>query len=165
MRLFLPIALLLAVPAFAAPDNAARFGRAVAAYEEGRFRTARHEFKALAAQGSAIAETMLGTMYVTGRGVPADPATAVAYFYRAAHRGYAPAQLALSDAFAKGLGTGQDLSEAYKWARLAQVRGYGATAEVSKAAVAQLAAKITPQARREADRDVLNWRPWSTSSR
>ncbi len=165
MRYFVPIALLLAVPALAAPDNAARFDRAVAAYEAGKFRVARREFKTLAAQGSAIAETMLGTMYASGKGVKADPGTAVAYFYRAAHRGYAPAQLALSDAFAKGQGTGRDLSNAYKWARLAHVRGYGATAEASRSAVAKLAARITPEARRKADRDVLNWRPWSTSSR
>lgn len=164
MRIYVPIALLFAVPALAAPDNAVRFDRAVAAYEAGQFRVARHEFKALAAQGSAIAETMLGTMYATGKGVKADPGTAVAYFYRAAHRGYAPAQLALSDAFAKGMGTVPDLGAAYKWARLSQVRGYGATAEVSRAAVAELAAKITPDERRKVDREVLNWRPWSTSS-
>lgn len=165
MRAIVSLALFLSVPALAATGNAARFERAVAAYEAGRFRDARTEFKALADQGSAIAETMLGTMYADGRGTKADPATAVAYFYRAAHRGYAPAQLALSNAFAKGLGTPRDRVSAYKWARLAHVRGYGATAEVSRAAVAKLAGTISPEQRRKADRAVLNWRPWSTSSR
>jgi len=165
MRKLVLIATLLAAPAVAAPDNAARFERAVSAYEAGRFDAARDEFKRLAAQGSAIAETMLGTMYAEGRGVRADPATAVAYFYRAAHRGYAPAQLALADAFAKGRGTASDAVAAYRWARLAQVRGYGATAEVSRETVERLAREITPEERRKADRGVLNWRPWSTSAR
>lgn len=155
---------LLATPALAAPDNAIRFDRAVAAYQAGRFDVARAQFKELANQGSAIAETMLGTMYAEGQGVAADPATAVAYFYRAAHRGYAPAQLALSDAFAKGRGTPRDLSAAYKWARLAETRGQGSLAGVSRSAVVRLASAITPEQRQKADRAVLNWRPWSTST-
>jgi uncharacterized protein len=165
MRQFVLFALLLAGPVFASPDNVGRFERAVAAYHAGQFRTARTEFKELANQGSAIAETMLGTMYAEGQGVKPDAATAVIYFYRAAHRGYAPAQLALSDAFAKGRGTDPSPVAAYKWARLAQVRGHGATAEASKATVAKLAETITPEQRRKADRAVLNWRPWSTSTR
>lgn len=164
-KLLLPL-LLLAAPAFAAaPDNAARFERAVAAYDAGRFKAARADFQLLADQGSAIAETMLGTMYAEGRGAKADPATAAVYFYRAANRGYAPAQLALADAYAKGRGTYQDLPGAYMWARLAQVRGHGATAEAGRTAAAALAKRLTEDQRRSADRWVLNWRPWSTSAR
>lgn len=165
MRKILLAALLFAAPALAAPDNATRFGSAVAAYEAGRFKAARHDFKALADQGSAIAETMLGTMYAEGRGVKADPATAAAYFYRAANRGYAPAQLALANAYAEGRGTYRDLPGAYMWARLAQVRGHGATADTGRAAAGVLGKKIDADQRRRADRWVLNWRPWSTASR
>lgn len=165
MRKLLILALLAASPAFAAPNNAKRFGRAVDAYEAGRFKAARADFQALADQGSAIAETMLGTMYAEGRGARPDPATAAVYFYRAANRGYAPAQLALADAYAKGKGTYQDLPGAYMWARLAQVRGYGATADAGRSAAAALARRLTDDQRQRADRRVLNWRPWSTAAR
>lgn len=149
----------------AQPGNAERFERAVAAYEAGRFKAARADFQLLADQGSAIAETMLGTMYAEGRGVKGDPATAAAYFYRAANRGYAPAQLALADAYAEGRGTYRDLPGAYMWARLAQVRGHGATAEAGRTSATALSKRIDDDQRRRADRWVLNWRPWSTSVR
>jgi TPR repeat protein len=165
MRKLLLAALLIASPAVAQPGNAERFERAVAAYEAGHFKAARADFQLLADQGSAIAETMLGTIYAEGRGVKADPATAAAYFYRAANRGYAPAQLALADAYAKGRGTYRDLPGAYMWARLAQVRGHGATAETGRTTAAALAKRIDDDQRRRADRWVLNWRPWSTSVR
>lgn len=165
MRTLLLATLMLAAPAAAAPDNAARFARGVAAYEAGRYAAARHDFQALADQGSAIAETMLGTMYAEGRSVKADPATAAVYFYRAANRGYAPAQLALANAYAKGEGTWPDLPGAYMWARLAQVRGYGATAAAGNATAAALAKRIDEQQRRRADGWVRNWRPWSTARR
>jgi uncharacterized protein len=165
MRRLLLLGLFLAAPALALPGNSKRFERAVAAYEAGRYKAARADFQALADQGSAIAETMLGTMYAEGRGVKADPGTAAAYFYRAANRGYAPAQLALADAYAKGKGTYRDLPGAYMWARLAQVRGHGATAEAGRSAAAALAGRIDEDQRQRADRWVLNWRPWSTSAR
>ena len=164
-KLLLPMLLLAAPVSAAAPNNAARFERAVSAYDAGRFKAARADFQALADQGSAIAETMLGTMYAEGRGAKADPATAAAYFYRAANRGYAPAQLALADAYAKGRGTYRDLPGAYMWARLAQVRGHGATVQAGRAAAGALARQLTDDQRRRADRWVLNWRPWSTSAR
>ncbi len=163
--LLLALLVFAATPAAAAPDNAKRFERAVAAYEVGRFKAARAEFQTLADQGSAIAETMLGTMYAEGRGVKADPATAAAYFYRAANRGYAPAQLALADAYAKGRGTWPDLPGAYMWARLAQVRGFGATAAAGGATAAALARRIDEDQRLRADRWVRNWRPWTTAAR
>lgn len=165
MRKLFLLALFLAAPAAALPGNAQRFERAVAAYEAGRYGAARADFQMLADQGSAIAETMLGTMYAEGRGVKADPATAAAFFYRAANRGYAPAQLALADAYAEGKGTYVDLSGAYMWARLAQVRGHGATADAGRAAALLLSKRIDEDQRKRADRWVLNWRPWSTSAR
>lgn len=165
-KLLLALLLFATAPAAAAaPDNAKRFERAVAAYEVGRFKVARAEFQALADQGSAVAETMLGTMYAEGRGVKGDPATAAAYFYRAANRGYAPAQLALADAYAKGRGTWVDLPGAYMWARLAQVRGFGATAAAGSATATALARRIDEDQRQRADGWVRNWRPWSTSVR
>ena len=165
MRKLLLMALLFAAPAFAVSDNVERLDRAVIAYDAGRFRAARADFQALADQGSAIAETMLGTMYAEGRGAQPDAATAAVYFYRAANRGYAPAQLALADAYARGRGTYVDVPEAYMWARLAQVRGYGATAEAGRAAATRFARRLTDDQRRRADRWVLNWRPWSISAR
>ena len=67
--LFLPLLLsLLLVPTSASAD----FATGLAAYERGDYKTAFEEFKRLAQQGYAGAQTNLGLMYAKGQGVPED---------------------------------------------------------------------------------------------
>jgi hypothetical protein len=55
-------------------------------------------------------------MAVRGQGRAADPAAAVAWWLRAADRGYVPAQLALSRALEAGRGVKKDAAAAAYWA-------------------------------------------------
>ena len=133
---------------------------ALDAYNIGRFADARVKFRALADADSAIAETMLGTMYARGQGVRADPATASIYYFRAAQRGYAPAQLALARAFATGGGVAVDRDEASIWARRARQRGDPRVAAAAANFIAGLDANRTTGERASLDARVTAWRPW-----
>ncbi len=88
-RLALAVALLigLAMPAWA------DFQAGVDAYLRGDYATALQEFKPLAEQGHAEAQTYLAGMYYQGQGVPQDYAEAVKWYRKAAdqlsHRAFA----------------------------------------------------------------------------
>src|SRR5207244_13615894 len=64
-----------------APLGWAGLARGVAAYKQGDFATAVHEFVPLAEHGHAEAQFYLGAMYSKGWGVPQDD-TAAAQWYR-----------------------------------------------------------------------------------
>jgi TPR repeat protein len=74
---------------------AADFDSADAAYERGDYKTAFVEFKALADQGNADAQYMLGNMYVLGNGVPQDSSEAKMWYQRADEQGHPSAWLVL----------------------------------------------------------------------
>ena len=159
MRILLLAGLLAAAPALA-DSPAATLERALASYSARDYPAARAAFVELADRGSAIGETMLGTMYAHGEGVAADPATAVAYWWRAANRGYAPAQLALAGAFAAGRGVARDPGAAWLWAELAARTGdrdIVAAATRLAASMAKAAGPGVVAAQRAA---LEAWRPW-----
>ena len=56
----------------AAPVSAADFEKGLAAYDRSDYATALREWKPLAKQGHAKAQSSLGTMFAEGRGVPQD---------------------------------------------------------------------------------------------
>jgi len=68
---------------------------------------------------SPDAEYRFGQAYDTGSGVPQNFAAAYYWFFRAAQRGYAPAQLELSRYYMLGIAVPKDLVQAYLWANLA----------------------------------------------
>ena len=74
----------------------ADFQKGVDAYKRGDYATALREWKPLAEQGDADAQTLLGVMYRKGLGVPQDDKTAVKWYKLAAEQGYATAQFILS---------------------------------------------------------------------
>ncbi len=77
------IAVLL-LTALAGTAVAGPFEDAVSAYERGDYATALREFRVLAEQGNAEAQTRLGTMYLRGIGVPQDAAEAERWYREAA---------------------------------------------------------------------------------
>lgn len=158
---FLAISLapvILSSPALAAAPPSAILNHGLAAYAAGHFADARRDFRALADDGSAIGETMLGAMYARGQGVRRDPAAAAAYYSRAAHRGYAPAQLAFAKVLARGEGMHVDRPAAWQWLRLAQERGDARTVAAARAEMTALAASGAPPPDTTAD-----WRPWPSA--
>ena len=80
----------LAWPAIAGPRE-----DAVTAYSRQEYATTVRLLKPLADQGDAVAQTLLGSMYADGQGVPKDDAQAVKWYRLAADQGYAMAQVNL----------------------------------------------------------------------
>jgi len=72
-----------------------------------------------AERGDAAAQTTLGHMYATGRGVPQDYVEAGAWYRRAADQGFPAAQFFLGLLYDKGFGVKQDWVEAEVWLALA----------------------------------------------
>lgn len=163
MKILLLAGLLIAAPALA-ETPAATLERALASYGARDYPAARAAFVALADQGSAIGETMLGTMYANGEGVAADPATAVAYWWRAANRGYAPAQLALAAALAAGRGVARNPGAAWLWAELAARTGDRDIVAAATRLAASMAKAAGPAVVAAQRAKLEAWRPWVVAS-
>ncbi len=118
-RLVLTIAILLglAAPAWAG------YAEGYAAYERGDYATALREWRPLANQGDADAQTALGIMYGKGRGVPQDYAKALKWYRKAAAQGDGGAQSNLGALYYYGRGVPQDYAGAAKWYRKAANQG------------------------------------------
>jgi uncharacterized protein len=137
----------------------------LAAYAAGDYPRAHTAFLQLANHGSAIGETMLGTMFARGEGVTADPATAAGYWFRAANRGYPPAQLAFARALSSGNGVTADAGAAWMWARLAATHGDSEVATEAAALEARLSTLFTPGQQAALQHKVEQWRPWADAGR
>ena len=108
------------LPRVATPEASDQLMNAgLLAFERGDHAEARRLFRKLAQRQIPAAETLLGTMAANGQGGPQNDAIAAAWFMRAARRGYAPAQLALADSFARGRGVKQSRQRALELAQQA----------------------------------------------
>lgn len=96
------------------------------AYEKGNYPAALKEFKVLAAKGNAEAQSALGFMYATGRGVRKDYRKTAKWYRKAAEQGHAGAQSNLGVMYANGQGVPRDDKEAVSWYRKAAEQGYAA---------------------------------------
>ncbi len=76
-----------------------------------------------AEQGSIFDQTMLGSCYEYGKGVPKDEAEAVKWYRKAADQGYNVAQILLGFCYKNGDGVATNEVEAVKWFRKAAERG------------------------------------------
>lgn len=101
------------------------------AFESGDFTTALREWKA---QGSAVAQNNVGTMYEHGQGVAQDYQEAVKWYRLSAAQGLAVAQQNLGAMYRDGKGVLQDYREALKWFRMAASQG-DASAQASLGAM------------------------------
>ena len=69
------------------------------------------------------AQTYLGFMFETGRGVPQNYTDAAMWYRRAAEQGDSLAQYSLGLLYDRGFGVPQDIVEAAKWLNLATAGG------------------------------------------
>lgn len=153
--------LLTGLPVLIASAPAAdRLGEGLAAFSAHRDRQAAAAFRSLADENSAIGETMLGVMYASGRLGRRDPATAAAFWWRAASRGYPPAALALARATAQGAGVHRDPKKAFVWALIAGQRGEGEIRREAQRLADLLAARLSPSEKAELTEEASDWRPW-----
>ena len=106
-----------------ASSYSADFNKGLTAAQSGDFATALKEWKPLAGQGDADAQTNLGLMYQNGWGVPQDDKEAVRWYTLAAEQGYANAQYNLGQLYREGDGVPQDYKLASEWFRLAAEQG------------------------------------------
>ncbi len=106
----------LTAPAWAGWDEA------VAAYKRADYATALREFRPLAEQDHAGAQSYLGFMYYKGHGVPQDDAEAAKWYRKAAEQGNAKAQNDLGALYSNGQGVPQDYVQAHMWFNLAVSR-------------------------------------------
>ena len=105
-------------------SSAADFQRGLAAHKQGDFKAALREWKPLAEQGDARAQSLLGGMYELGKGVPQDDKAAAKWYRLAAEQGDARAQYNLGAMYDLGQGVPQDDKAAVKWYRLAAKQRY-----------------------------------------
>jgi TPR repeat protein len=76
------------------------------------------------AQDNAEAQTNLGFMYSTGRGVAQNFTEAVKWYRLAAEQGHAQGQNNLGSKYDKGEGVAQDYARSYMWFSLSAQTGH-----------------------------------------
>lgn len=111
-------AVLLLVPSghFA---EAATVRQGVSAFNRQNYVLASQIFIPFAERGDRAAQTYLGLMFETGRGVPQNYTEAAMWYRRAAEQGDSLAQYSLGLLYDRGQGVPQDVVEASKWLNLA----------------------------------------------
>ena len=95
--------------------EAASFRQGVSAFNRQDYASASRVFIPLAEQGNPAAQTYLGFMFETGRGVPQNYTEAAMWYRRAAEQGDSLAQYSLGLLYDKGFGVPRDIVEANKW--------------------------------------------------
>jgi uncharacterized protein len=135
------------------------YNQAMQAYRAGQYVTAYQRFRVLADFGSAGAQTMIGHLYWTGKGVEQAPGKAFMWFHRAAQRGYVPAQLATGRAYALGKGIGRDDVKAAMWLSLVDARGAPAQRAQAGPELARVMARLTADELQMLHDLKQHWRP------
>jgi TPR repeat protein len=101
------------------PAEAATFRQGVSAFNRQDYVLASRIFIPFAEQGQRAAQTYLGFMFETGRGVPQNYTEAAMWYRRAAEQGDSLAQYSLGLLYDRGQGVPQNIVEAGKWLNLA----------------------------------------------
>jgi hypothetical protein len=94
----------------------------MAAYNRGDYVPAIRVFRAMAAQGNAKAQSVLGSMYRRGQGVSSSPVRAFLWFSRAAASGDAQAKAELREV--SQTMTPEELSQAREMAQACETSNY-----------------------------------------
>ena len=114
----------------------------------------------LAEQGVAAAQSYLGFMFETGRGVPQNYTEAAMWYRRAAEQGDSSAQYSLGLLYDKGFGVPLNIIEASKWLNLSAA---GATRRAREARVRIRDAVTTKMTRGELAQARLRALEWAPS--
>jgi uncharacterized protein len=157
--LFLSIAtvsLLLATGDFA---EAASLRQGISAFNRQDYMSASRIFIPMAEQGVPAAQSYLGFMFETGRGVPQNYTEAAMWYRRAAEQGDSRAQYSLGLLYDRGQGVPRDIVEASKWLNLstaaAPLRAREARARIRDAVTTKMTRGEIARARLRA----LEWAP------
>ena len=155
----LPLTLVLLAFFVACPTHAQSFRQGVSAFNRQDYVAASRIFIPLAERGSAVAQSYLGYMFETGRGVPQNYTEAAMWYRRAAEQGDSLAQYSLGLLYDRGQGVPRDIIEASKWLNLstaaAPLRARDARARIRDAVTTKMTRGEIAQARLRA----LEWAP------
>ena len=139
--------------------EAASFRQGVSAFNRQEYLLASQNFFPLAEQGDPAAQTYLGFMFETGRGVPQNYTEAAMWYRRAAEQGDSLAQYSLGLLYDRGQGVPRDIVEASKWLNLSTAtaprRAREARARIRDAVTTKMTRGEIAQARLRA----LEWAP------
>jgi len=147
------VALCLSGPARADEADAA-FRSGLAAYNEGAYGRAQAAWGPLAAAGDARAQSGLGFMHYSGRGVAQDSVRAAELFERAAEQGEPTAQLFLALMILKSDGVPPNPPLAMMWVELSVAGGQPDAFDWR----ATIMGSITEAERQEGWRLIARWR-------
>jgi hypothetical protein len=155
MRLLplLALALLLIGPA-RAEDADTTFRHGLDAFNAARYDRASAVWGPLAAAGDARAQSGLGFMYYSGRGVERDSARAAELFNRAAEQGEPTAQLFLALMYFRSDGLPANLPLAMMWIELSMSGGQSETYEWR----GKIMGSMSDAEREEGWRLIVRWR-------
>src|SRR5437868_2708449 len=119
-RLMRALCIAAALLLFSAADfaQAQSLRQGVSAFNRQDYGHASGIFIPLAERGEASAQTYLGFMFETGRGVPQNYTEAAMWYRRAAEQGDSLAQYSLGLLYDHGQGVPRDIVEANKWLNL-----------------------------------------------
>lgn len=94
-------------------------GEGMAAYDQGRYAEALSNWRPLAEEGDATAQSLIAMIYELGEGVRPQPKLAVTWYERAARAGHPPSQYQLGRLYRDGVGVDRNPVEAFAWFSLA----------------------------------------------
>jgi uncharacterized protein len=139
--------------------EAASLRQGVAAFNHQNYILASRIFIPLAEQGVPAAQSYVGFMFETGRGVPQNYTEAAMWYRRAAEQGDGLAQYSLGLLYDRGQGVPRDIVEASKWLNLstaaAPPRAREARARIRNAVTSKMTRGQIARARLRA----LEWAP------
>jgi TPR repeat protein len=142
-----------------APAQAASLGGGIAAYDHQNFNAAAAILRPLALAGDPRAQSYLGYMYATGRGVPQNYNVAAYWYFRAANQGETTAQYMLGLLYDKGDGVQQDVIKAHMWLDLAAAHAPPKSRDFSARLRNAVATKMTRGELGVARQLALQWVP------
>jgi len=114
---------------------------------------------AAAERGDPRAQTQIGFMHETGRGLPQDYMLAAAWYQRAAQQGYPRAQFLLGLLYNNGQGVAEDYVTAHMWLNLAAAGAGASEREYYLKVRNSLAFKMTVAQVTAAQWRARHWRP------
>lgn len=111
-----------------------------------------------AAQNDPVAQSILGQVFLMGKGAKRDLPQAASWFHKSAEQGNGNAQLSLSKMCALGMGTKQDLIESYFWLRLASLaQNELETPEQMQSELAAQGKRLRPEQKEAVEKRVQDW--------
>ncbi len=156
---FLIAAAVLLLLSAGEPAEAGSFPQGVSAFNRQDYVAASRVFIPLAERGDPAAQSYLGFMFETGRGVPQNYTEAAMWYRRAAEQGDSLAQYSLGLLYDKGFGVPRDIVEASKWLNLSTAAAPGRARETRGRIRDAVTTKMTRGEIAQARLRALEWSP------